>query len=146
MRKQLGFNLIELMVVVAIIGILSAIAVPSYSQYIIKAARAAAQTELMQLAAVQEKIYLNSSAYTGNLATAYTGQSGGGLGKTGSVTTDGRYVLSFGSTAAQSYEIWAKPKAGTTQAGDGCLAINDRGQRRWHQGSDACGSANPANW
>lgn len=146
MVKQRGFSLVELMVALAIVGILATIAVPSYSSYKIKTSRAAVQTELMQLAVVQEKIYLNSSAYASNIPNAYTGQSSGGLGKTGSVSADGRYDISFGSTAAQSYEIWAKPKAGTTQVGDGCLTINDRGQRFWHQGSDACAAANPTSW
>lgn len=146
MTKQHGFSLVELMVAVAIVGILATIAVPNYSNYKIKSSRTAVQTELLQLAAIQEKIYLNSSAYASNIPNAYTGQSSGGLGKTGSVSEDGRYDISFGSSAAQSYEIWAKPKAGTTQVGDGCLTIGDRGQRFWHQGSDACAAANPTAW
>lgn len=141
-----GFSLVELMITVAIVGILAAVAMPSYNSYIIRGSRAAAQTELLELASIQEKIYLNSSAYASNIANSYTGQSSGGLGKTGSVSKDGRYTLSFGSSAAQNYVIWAVPTFDTPQVGDGCLTISENGQRFWHQDSDACASASPASW
>lgn len=142
MKSQQGFTLVELMIVVVIVGILTTIAVPSYSSYLVRSARAAAQTELLQLASVQEKIYLNSSAYTANMTTAYDGQATGGLGKSPAETADGRYELSFNGTPSQSFEIQAKPKAGTAQVGDGCLTLNEKGQRQWYQSADNCtGSA-----
>ena len=73
-----GFTLIELMIAAAVIGILLAIAVPNYQDYIRKASRSAAQSELIELAAMQEKIFLNSSAYALNVTTAYNGSSTGG--------------------------------------------------------------------
>lgn len=128
MKKSQGFTLIELMIVVAIVGILAAIAMPSYTQHVIRASREAAQTELMQMAAVQEKIYLNSSLYTAAAITAaYTGKSAGGLGITGT-SADGKYT--YGCVCnAQDFAITATPKAGTTQAADGNLVINSVGQR-----------------
>lgn len=125
-----GFSLIELLIAIVIAGILAAIAVPSYQSHIIKASRAAAQTELLELASLQEKIYLNSNAYTANMTTAYTGNSTGGLGKTTGLTNDGKYTLTVVSPG-QTYTITATPVAGTTQAGDGNITISENGQRLW---------------
>lgn len=141
-----GFTLVELMVVVVIIGILTAIAVPGYGSYKIKSARAMAQTELLQLANLQEKIYLNSNAYSPNMLTAYNGNAAGGLGKTTEKTEDNRYALAFSGTPGQTFEIRAVPVAGSAQAGDGCLLIKDNGIRQWHESNDACDSASPKTW
>ena len=129
-HRNKGFSLIELLVAVVIAGILAAIAVPSYQSHVIKASRTAAQTELLELASLQEKIYLNSNAYTANMTTAYTGNSTGGLGKTTGLTNDGKYTLTVVSPG-QTYTITATPVAGTTQAGDGNITISENGQRLW---------------
>lgn len=144
--QQRGFTLIELMIVVVVIGILTAVAVPGYGSYRIKSSRAAAQTELLQLASLQEKIYLNANAYSPNLTTAYDGNATGGLGKTSGQTEDGRYALSFNGTPDQTFEIRAVPVAVTAQTGDGCLLIKDNGTRQWHEGDDTCSQPSPKNW
>ena len=144
--QQRGFTLVELMIVVVIVGILTAIAVPSYSGYRIKSARAAAQTELLQLASLQEKIYLNANAYSPNMTAAYDGNATGGLSKTSGKTEDNRYTLAFNGTPAQTFEVRAIPVAGSAQAGDGCLLIKDNGTRQWHEGDDACSQASPKTW
>jgi type IV pilus assembly protein PilE len=140
-----GFSLIELMVAVVIVGILAAIAMPSYSNYVIRGARAAAQTELLEMASLQEKIYLNSNAYTASVTTAYNGTSAGGLGKTSGQTSDGKYTLGL-SGVGQTYTLAATPVAGSQQAGNGCLTIQENGLRQWHENNDACNSASPTAW
>lgn len=140
--KQTGFSLIELMVAVIIIGILAAIAIPSYQSYIIRSSRAAAQTELQQLASLQEKIYLNSNAYTTKMAAAYDGQTSGGLGKT--TTEDGKYTLAI-VNGGQTFLMTATPVAGTSQEGDGCLLIQENGVRLWNENVDSgCDTPNTA--
>jgi type IV pilus assembly protein PilE len=131
-----GFSLIEVMMAVAVVALVVAIAYPSYVQYVIRGSRAAAQTELQELAGMEEKIYLNSNGYSANLAAAYDGTATGGLGKTSGKTTDGRYTLAVVS-AGQSYTITATPATGTSQATDGSFSIAS-------DGTKACGSPAPS--
>lgn len=131
LNRMGGFSLIELMITVAIIGILASVAIPNYRQYIIKSSRTAAQTELQRMSGLQEKIYLNSNAFTSNLATAYNGTTSGGLGIISSATTDNKYTISLSRPTTQTYTLTATPIAGTTQAGDGNLSISENDQRLW---------------
>jgi type IV pilus assembly protein PilE len=76
-RRDRGFTLIDLVIAMAIIAVLLKIAFPSYQAYIVRSSRQSAQGELVALANLQEKIFLNSSAYTSSVVGAYTGQSTG---------------------------------------------------------------------
>lgn len=63
-----GFTLIELMIVVAVVGILAAIAYPSYQDHIRKTRRNAAQAFMMEVAQRQQQMFLDSRAFAGNVA------------------------------------------------------------------------------
>lgn len=67
-RTRRGVTLIELMVTVVIIGILAAIAYPSYVQYTVKSKRAAAESFIMGVANKQEQYMLNARQYATTLA------------------------------------------------------------------------------
>lgn len=131
-RRAAGFTLTEMMVVVAIVGILSAIALPGYQNYMVRSSRSAAQTEMLELGAAQERIFLNSGAYTNSVSAAYTGLSTGGLGVTSGRTRDNRYSLGVTLSGTQFYTLTATPVTGTQQAGDGNITATSAGSRLWN--------------
>lgn len=65
--KASGFTLVELIVVMAVVAILAAIAIPSYSQYVLRNNRAQAQVVMSQVASLQQQYLLNRRQY-GSLA------------------------------------------------------------------------------
>ncbi len=65
MRKHMhGMTLMELMIVVVIIGIITAIAFPNYRQFVARAKRSEAKAALLQIATNQERFYLQNSTFT----------------------------------------------------------------------------------
>lgn len=128
-----GFTLIELMIVVAIVGILAAIAYPSYQNSTQKSWRANAASCLVELAQSMERRYTANSSYVGTtLPTSGC--------NTAQMAT--RYVISFAATAtATTFSLQAVPT--TIQAGDTCgtLTINQMGQKAASGGTaSACWS------
>ena len=67
--KSSGFTLIELMITVAIVGVLAAVAFPSYTQYIIRSNRAAAEGYMLEVTSLQQRYLLDARAYAGSMAT-----------------------------------------------------------------------------
>ena len=135
--RHRGFTLIELLIALTVVAILVLIAFPSYQAYIVRSSRQAAQAELVALANSQEKIFLNSSAYSSSVTGNYTGQSGGGLGVAATTTCttagrskDCRYTFSVAATAT-TFTLTATPVTGTPQAADGNLTITEAGKRTW---------------
>ena len=61
-----GFTLVELMIVVAIIGVLAAVAIPAYQQSVRNGGRAEAKSLLLQVAANQERFYSDNNSYSAN--------------------------------------------------------------------------------
>ena len=129
-RGTRGFTLVELVVVIAIVAILAMLALPSYREYVIRSSRDAAKTELIELAGLQEKIFLNSSAFSTSISANYDGSAAGGLGSASAKTRDGRYDLSV-TVASASFTLTSTPVAGGSQAGDGDLTLDSEGRRTW---------------
>ena len=70
MKQTKGFTLVELMIVVAIIGIISAVAIPQYKQYVVRGNRVAAQAFMMDIANREKQYLLDARSYTANWAIA----------------------------------------------------------------------------
>jgi len=129
-RAGRGFTLIELLIVVAVIGILSAIAYPNYQDYILRSSRVAAQGELTELSGLQEKIYLNSNAFSASVTAAYNGTSAGGLGRTTGQSQDGKYAFTVTpNVSGQTYTLTATPVIASTLATIGVFSITSTGAR-----------------
>jgi prepilin-type N-terminal cleavage/methylation domain-containing protein len=67
-KNQKGFTLIELMIVIAIIGILAAIAIPQFNAYRIRSKNASANSDLRNAMTAQEAYYVDYSTYTTGIA------------------------------------------------------------------------------
>lgn len=68
MKKQQGFTLMELMIAVAVVGILAAIAIPAYKGYVQRGARAAVQADLVAAATTMERLKAQNFTYAGAAA------------------------------------------------------------------------------
>lgn len=68
MNRANGFSLIELMIVVVIVAILAAVAIPSYRQYVVRSHRIDAQRALLEVAGRQERYFYSNNAYADTLA------------------------------------------------------------------------------
>ncbi|MDO9434344.1 type IV pilin protein [Hydrogenophaga sp.] len=130
--RQRGFTLIELMIVVAIVGILSALAYPSYTSYMQKTRRGAAASCLMELSQWVERNYTTCLAYdkTGaNCATTLTSAALPALACR--ADSAGSYTFGFAANpTASAYQLNAVPGGG--QAGDtkcATLTLNNAGAK-----------------
>ena len=84
-RNEAGFTLIELMIVIAIIGILAAIAIPQFSAYRKRSYYAAAESDLRNLATAQEAYYTDNLTYSNDYETLASTSLGYGFTQTSHV-------------------------------------------------------------
>ncbi len=132
--KHRGMTLIELMIVVAIIGILSAIAYPAYQNYTQGARRTAAQGKLLEMAQWMERSYTINGRYpSAGLPTTTVPDSG-------TTFYNLRIVPPNASSAGATFELQASPDNGQIQDECGTLTI-------FHTGNtDAASSAGITCW
>jgi len=128
-QTQRGFTLIELMIVVAIVAILAAVAIPAYRDHVIKSHRTNAESFMMQAANKEEQILLDMRSYapvtTGNAnfvnppALPATATSGINLAVPNHVAQDYNITITTNAagTTPPTYTITAAPKD-AQQSGD----------------------------
>lgn len=125
-KRQLGFTLIELMIVVAIIGILAAVAYPSYTDSVARSNRSEGQRELLRIANLQEQFYMDNRSYTTDMTAL-------GLNASPFVTENDHYAISA-TTSDGGNAFTLTAKASTAQAkidlsACGSLTVTDGGEK-----------------
>ena len=122
--KNLGFSLIELLIAVAIVGILAGVAYPSYTDYVKRSNRSEAQRELLRLANVEEQGFIDFRTYTNDMTDL-------GMAADPYITDSGHYSIDATlSNSGRSFILTATAKG--IQTGDtGCttLTINEIGTK-----------------
>ena len=109
-----GFTLIELIVIMVVIGILAAIAIPNYSEYVQRGYRSSAQAFISDVASRQVQFFLSRRAYADSVAT---------LNMTLPAEIATRYAVVIAANAGPpaTFTVTATPTG--TQTGDRCGAM-----------------------
>jgi type IV pilus assembly protein PilE len=113
-NKDRGFTLVELMIVIAILGILASVGYPAYTSYVKKGNRADGIDSLVSLAGRMEEFYLNEDTYAN--ATVLSANS-----------SDGLYTLAITAKDGFTYTLTATPVSGDPDCGN--LTLNSLGQK-----------------
>ena len=122
-RRSRGFTLIEMLIVVALVAILAAVAIPSYREYIKKSRRAEAQSYLLSIAARQQQFLVDTRAYA-TLATLTAA-----LPTPANVSAAYTVTMPDPAGTPPTFTVTAAPK--TDQASEKCgtLTINETGTK-----------------
>lgn len=132
---QKGFTIIEIVIVVAIIGVIAAVAIPSYDKYVVRTNRTAVQTEMVRLSQELQRYQVanrNSFANAGSKIVGLNGTFPSG---------SSHYRIATAIDAnGRGWTMTATPTS-AKQNGDGNVVLNHRGEKCWTKGSGCTPSA-----
>jgi type IV pilus assembly protein PilE len=132
---QRGFTLVELLIVVAIIGILAAFVFPAYQTYVANTQRTTAKGQMVDLAQALERYKAQNFSYKDATVSALAPELNSNRFYTASLTVS--------TTDSQSYTITATPKS--SMAGDGVLKLDSDGNSCYTKGGN-CTLSGGSSW
>jgi prepilin-type N-terminal cleavage/methylation domain len=126
-RSNQGVTLVELMIVVLLIAVIAAVALPSYTNYIIRSNRGDAADQITAVMFQQERFQTRNRRYTDDLTDL-------GYGTNPLLSEQGLYNVSASNCAGEADTnncvlLMATPVAGGAQVNDGPLTLDSRGNR-----------------
>jgi type IV pilus assembly protein PilE len=120
-----GFTLIELMITVAVVGLLAAVAYPNYTSYIRKGKRATAQAALMDLAGRQQTYLLDRRTYLA--ISTDTDLTTLGFAPPSEISTDYTFRCASAACTTTAFTVTATPSAALIAKGEQTLSITEAG-------------------
>ncbi|WP_299022130.1 type IV pilin protein [uncultured Photobacterium sp.] len=123
MKNQKGVTLIELLIVVAVIGILTAIAYPSYQKHVLKGHRSQVMADMIKIQLNLEEGYTQTGSYDNSIVT------GGTCSFCETNTNRYKLEIDMSGKGMETYKIIATPQTSTEQDQDSCktLTLNAAG-------------------
>lgn len=149
-KREGGVTLLELMIAVAIVGILASVAYPNYKKHLIKTRRALAQAALANGQNAMERFFTEKYTYLKAAGNPASGVVPPCVAASATATDTGAapcifysnngaqdyYTFTIAAASASGYTLRAAPIAGKSQATDGYLELVNTGERRWDKNND----------